>query len=74
MTGWQKQGIQPPADVPTYRIVQMYVSMNEINMQSWFRIIGACRFTCTSVVRWIKFPVGITLTALHTWAHSMIRS
>jgi len=35
LNGWDKKGVQPLSEVPAYRIVQMYVSPNEINMQSW---------------------------------------
>lgn len=35
LSGWEKKGARPPADVPTHRIVKMYLSQYEINMQSW---------------------------------------
>jgi TIR domain/AbiTii len=36
VAGWEKSGVQPPSDSPSHRIVQMYLSLIEINMQSWF--------------------------------------
>ncbi|MFM2013491.1 MAG: hypothetical protein RLZZ396_2275 [Planctomycetota bacterium] len=35
LSGWEKNEARPPGDVPIHRIVQMYLSQYEINMQSW---------------------------------------
>lgn len=35
LAGWESTGKQPPGNSATYRIVQMFLSLNEINMQSW---------------------------------------
>jgi hypothetical protein len=35
LRGWEKKGVAPPSDVPTYRIMQTFLSVHEINLQTW---------------------------------------